>query len=192
MVRCEEFYKYFEKKGNFCNKSENVVKKVEDYIGYIKRNKMGEYGGYKISNCALDPFISIEFAKGGIVHRNALRELKKMIRKESILPEKVTRRVSIELINKANSRCSPENRLESIPGIRKKMSEFEHTIDGIGYEVRNMFDTFKKDIEAKNNNDFLKIILEMSIRDPDNVKKIMQELEEKERSKENLEIVAEA
>ena len=57
MVRCEEFYKYFEKKGNFCGKSDMVVKKVEEYIDYVKRNKIG---GYKISNCALDPFISIE------------------------------------------------------------------------------------------------------------------------------------
>ena len=55
MVRCEEFYKYFEKKGNFCGKSEVVVKKVEEYIDYVKRNKVG---GYKISNCALDPFIN--------------------------------------------------------------------------------------------------------------------------------------
>ena len=103
MVRCEEFYKYFEKKGNFCGKSEVVVKKVEEYIDYVKRNKVG---GYKISNCALDPFISIEFVRDGRVHDAALKELKALMKKGKILPEKITRRMSIELINTTNNIAS--------------------------------------------------------------------------------------
>ncbi len=81
MVRCEDFYKYFERKGNFCGKSENVVKKVEDYIAYVKRHRLMEFSGYRISNAALDPFISVENMKDGKVHDLALKELKRLIRK---------------------------------------------------------------------------------------------------------------
>lgn len=41
MVRCEEFYRHWQKKGNFCGKSDMVAKKVEEYIQYVKRNKIG-------------------------------------------------------------------------------------------------------------------------------------------------------
>ena len=93
MVRCEEFYKYFEKKGNFCGKSEGIVKQVESYIDYVKRHKLRDFGGYKISNSALDPFMSIEGVKDGKVHAVALKDLRTMVRKGKILPERVTRRI---------------------------------------------------------------------------------------------------
>ena len=51
MVRCNEFYEQFEKKGNFCNKSSSVVKKVEEYMEYMKRQKFGDF---LISNCAIE------------------------------------------------------------------------------------------------------------------------------------------
>ena len=186
MVRCEEFYKYFEKKGNFCGKSEVVVKKVEEYIDYVKRNKVG---GYKISNCALDPFISIEFVRDGRVHTIALKNLKNLLKKGKILPEKVTRRMSIELINTANIKVGNTHRLENIPGIRSRMRGFEHEIGEVEHEVRNTFDTLKKDIGAKNNNDAMKVMLELCIRNPEEIRKIKEEMDDKEMIEQKVEIV---
>lgn len=189
MVRCEEFYKYFEKKGNFCGKSDVVVKKVEEYIDYIKRNKMSEFGGYKISNCALDPFISIEFLKGGNVHRAALRELKSMIRKHKVLPDKITRRFSVELINKANTIVDFEYKLESIPGVRNRMGEFEHEIGEVSYDIRDMFNTFKNDIGTRNNNQAMKVMLECCIKHIDEVRQIKEDVDNKEKFDDRVKII---
>ena len=186
MVRCEEFYKYFEKKGNFCGKSEIVVKKVEEYIDYVKRNKVG---GYKISNCALDPFISIESVKDGKVHTVALKNLKSLLKKEKVLPEKVTRRMSIELINTANNKVEDIYKLDSIPGIRSRMRGFEHEIGEVEHEVRNTFDALKKEIDAKNNNDAMKVMLELCIRNPNEMRKIKEEIDHKEMMEHKVEIV---
>lgn len=188
MVRCEEFYEYFEKKGNFCGKSKGVVRQVEHYIDYVKRNKMRDYGGYKISNSALDPFMSIEVIKEGKVHSAAIRELRRMIRKGIIYPERVTRRISIEIINRANGKVEEAYKLNRIPNIRSRMGEFEHEIGDIGFEVKSMFDDFKEDIGAKNNNEVLKIMLELSVRNMENVRKIKEELETR-KSDENMEMV---
>lgn len=187
MVRCEEFYKYFEKKGNFCGKSEVVVKKVEEYIDYVKRNKVG---GYKISNCALDPFISIEFIKDGRVHDTALKDLKALMKKGKILPEKITRRMSIELINTANNKVGDIYKLDSIPGIRSRIRGYEHEIGEVEHEVRNTFDAIKKDIGAKNNNEVMKVMLEMCIRNPNDMRSIKEEMDKKENTEQKLEIVA--
>lgn len=186
MVRCEEFYKYFEKKGNFCGKSEVVVKKVEEYIDYVKRNKIG---GYRISNCALDPFISIEFVKDGRVHAIALRDLKTLMRKGKVLPEKITRRVSIELINIANNKVGNTFKLDNIPGIRSRIRGYEHEISEVDHDVRDTFDALKKDIGAKNNNETMKVMLEMCIRDPDGMKKIKEEMSKMEETEQKVEIV---
>lgn len=186
MVRCEEFYRYFEKKGNFCGKSEVVVKKVEEYIAYIKRNNIGTY---KISNCALDPFINIEYVKDGVVHRQAIKELKNLIKKEKILPEKITRRMSIEVINKANNKVGNSYRLERIPGIRSRMGEHEHDIGNISHEARNIFDDMKKDIGIKNNDHAMKIMLEYCIKNPDELRKIKEEIESKEKVENEMVIV---
>lgn len=186
MVRCEEFYKYFEKKGNFCGKSEVVVKKVEEYIDYVKRNKIG---GYKISNCALDPFISIEFVKDGRVHIVALKNLKDLMKKGKILPEKITRRMSIELINTANNKVGDAYKLENIPGIRSRMRGYEHEIGEVEHDIRNTFDALKKDIGAKNNNEAMKVMLEMCIRNPDGVRGIKEEMDKMEDAEQKLEIV---
>jgi hypothetical protein len=186
MVRCEEFYKYFEKKGNFCGKSEVVVKKVEEYIDYVKRNKVG---GYKISNCALDPFISIEFVKDGRVHIAALRDLKNLIKKGKILPERITRRMSIELVNTANNKVGDAYKLDSIPGIRSRMRGYEHEIGEVEHEVRNTFDALKKDIGAKNNNETMKVMLEVCIRNPDAMRSIKEEINKIEESEKKVEIV---
>ncbi len=189
MVRCEEFYKYFEKKGNFCGKSETIVKKVEEYIDYIKRNKMSEFGGYKISNCALDPFISIEFLKEGSVHRMALRELKTMIRKHKVMPDKITRRFGVELINKANAIVEIRYRLESIPGVRNRMGEFEHEIGEVSYDIRDMFNTFKNDIGIKNNNQAMKVMLEYCIRHVGEVRQLKEDVDNKEKFDDKVKIV---
>lgn len=187
MVRCEEFYRYFEKKGNFCGKSEMVVKKVEEYIDYVKRNKVG---GYKISNCALDPFISIEFVKDGRVHATALKNLKALMKKGKILPEKITRRMSIEIINTANIKVGDVYRIDSIPGIRSRMRGYEHEIGEVEHEVRNTFDTLKKEIGAKNNNDAMKVMLEVCIRNPGAMRGIKEEMDRMEESEKKVEIVA--
>lgn len=186
MVRCEEFYKYFEKKGNFCGKSEMVVKKVEEYIDYVKRNRVG---GYKISNCALDPFINIEFVKDGRVHIVALKNLKALMKKGKILPEKITRRMSIELINTANNKVEDAYKLDSIPGIRSRMRGFEHEISEVEHDVKNTFDALKKDIGAKNNNDAMKVMLEMCVRNPDITRNIKEEIDKMEESEKKVEIV---
>jgi len=189
MVRCEEFYKYFEKKGNFCGKSEGIVKQVESYIDYVKRHKLRDFGGYKISNSALDPFMSIEEVKDGKVHAVALKDLRNMIRKNRILPERITRRVSIEIINGANMKVDEAHKLDKIPNIRSRMGDFEHEIGQIGFEVRNTFDAFKDDIDAKNNNEVMKIMLEWCIRNPDEIKKLKEEMNKKEEKDKQLEIV---
>lgn len=186
MVRCEEFYKYFEKKGNFCGKSEVVVKKVEEYIDYVKRNKVG---GYKISNCALDPFISIEFVKDGRVHDVALRALKALLKKGKILPEKITRRMSIELINTANNKVGDIYELDNIPGIRSRMRGYEHDIRELEHEVRNTFDALKKDIGTKNNNDTMRVMLEVCVRNPDIMRSIKEEMDKMVESEKKVEIV---
>lgn len=186
MVRCEEFYKYFEKKGNFCNKSDVVVKKVETYIDYVKRNRIGTY---KISNCALDPLINIEYLKDGIVHRTALKELKNLLKKGKILPEKITRRMTVEMINKANNKVGLLYKLDSIPNIRKRIGEYEHEIGSISHENRDVFDILKKDIGTNNNNITIQVMLEMCIRNPDEVRKIKEEISNKENSSDGIEII---
>jgi hypothetical protein len=188
MVRCEEFYKYFEKKGNFCGKSDGIVKQVESYIDYVKRHKLREFGGYKISNSALDPFMSIENVNNGKVHALALKELRNMIRRNRILPENITRRISIEIINSANSQVADGYKLQRIPNIRSRMGEFEHDIGEISFDVREMFDALKSDIGAKNNNEAVRIMLEMCVRNIGEAAKIKDELEAKTESEQRVEV----
>jgi len=188
MVRCEEFYEYFDKKGNFCGKSEGVVRQVETYIDYVKRRKLKDFGGYKISNSALDPFITIEDMNSGKVHEVALKELKRLIRRRKVLPEHVTRRISIEIINEANNRTEDPYKLERIPNIRSRMGEYEHEIGEVGFEVKDTFDSLKKDIGAKNNNELMKIMLELCIKNPEDIRRIKENLDSKVVSEENMEI----
>lgn len=188
MVRCEEFYEYFEKKGNFCGKSEGIVRQVESYIDYVKRHKLRDFGGYKISNSALDPFMSIEDVNGGNVHVLALKDLRNMIRKGRILPENITRRISIEIINNANSKVADGYKLKRIPNIRSRMGEFEHDIGEIGFEVREMFDSIKENLGAKNNNEAVKIMLELCVRNIGDAAKIKEELETKTASEKKVEV----
>ncbi len=190
MVRCKEFYEYFEKKGNFCGKSDGVIRQVEHYIEYVRKNRLREFGGYKISNSALDPFMSIETVKDGKVHMLAIKELKRMIRKGIVFPEKVTRRISIEIINAANSKVGDSYKLDRIPNIRSRIGEFEHEIGEVGFEVKSVFEDFKKDIGTKNNNETMKIILELSIRNIEKIRKIKNELETKASEDESVEMVS--
>ena len=188
MVRCEEFYKYFEKKGNFCGKSEGIVKQVESYIDYVKRHKLRDFGGYKISNSALDPFMNIEDVKDGKVHAIALKDLRNMVRRGRILPEKITRRVSIEIINGANNKTDEVHKLNKIPNIRSRMGEFEHEIGEIGFEVREMFNALKEDIGAKNNNETMRLMLEICIKNPEEIRKLKEEMDNKAEIDKKVEI----
>ena len=188
MVRCEEFYEYFERKGNFCGKSEGVVKQVETYIDYVKRRKLRDFGGYKISNSALDPFISIEEIKDGRVHDLALKELKRLIRRRKISPEHTTRRMSIEIINAANNTVEEAYKLDRIPNIRSSMGAFEHEIGEVGFEVKEMFEALKNDIGAKNNNELMRVMLEMCIKSPEDIRKIKENMASKMASGHDIEI----
>lgn len=190
MVRCEEFYKYFEKKGNFCGKSQGIVRQVESYIDYVKRHKLRDFGGYKISNSALDPFMSIENVNGGKVHTLALRDLRSLIRKNRIAPENVTRRVSIEIINGANVKVEDQYKLKRIPNIRSRMKEFEHEIGDVGFETREMFNSLKESVGAKNNNEAVRLMLELCVRNLNGMIKIKEELEAKTVSEKKVEIAA--
>lgn len=187
MVRCEQFYKEWEKKGNFCGKSYIVAKRVEEYIDYVRRNKIGTF---KISHCALDPFISIEFIKDGRVHALAIKELKSLIKKEKIMPEKITKRFSVEVINKANNRVGEQFKLDNIPNVRNRMNRYEHDISEIEHEVRSMFNSLKEDIGAKNNNDLMRIMIEWCVRNPDGIKKLKEEMDKKDEAEQNVEILA--
>ena len=57
MVTCEKMYKEWEKHGNFCQKSANTAKQIEEYIDYKKRNKLKDV---EINRCALFPLIKVE------------------------------------------------------------------------------------------------------------------------------------
>ena len=155
MVRCTQFYEEFDKKGNFCRKSKNIVRKVESYIEYMKRNRFGDF---VISSNAIEPFIKIEHLNNGAVHKYALKKLREKIRK--VGASKITRRISIEIINKANSMVPENDKITSIPDVRVAMGSFEHTIEGIEHETREKFDEFKRIIDIKDNNQVTKIMLD--------------------------------
>ena len=190
MVRCAEFYKRFEKKGNFCNKSDVVVRKIEDYIDYVKR-KLKNYDGYLISSCAIEPLKNIEELKDGKVHDLALNRLKETMKIGKIRPERVTRRVVIELINNVNNKVSEDYKLTRIPGVRSKIGEYEHEIGEVGYRTRNMFDELKKQL-GTNNNDTMKVMIEMCVRNINDAVVVKGELDNKNINKEEMELIVAA
>ncbi len=152
MVTCNDFYQKFEIIGNFCHKSETTAKQIEDYISYRKRHNLESF---EINRCALYPFIMIE--DKDIVHAKALKALIKRCRQ--IGGRSVTRKIAIEIINKANSEVDARYKIKEIPTVRSRMGTFEHAVEGISHETRDMFDGFKKDIDAESNEDTLSILI---------------------------------
>ena len=152
MVTCNDFYEKFEIIGNFCHKSETTAKQIEDYISYRKRHNLGSF---EINRCALYPFIMIE--DKDVVHAKALNELMKRCRQNG--GRSITRKIAIEIINKANNEVNARYKIREIPTVRSRMGTFEHAVDGISHETRNMFDGFKKDIDAGSNEETLSILI---------------------------------
>lgn len=152
MVTCNDFYEKFERIGNFCQKSETTAKQIEDYILYRKKHNLESF---EINRCALYPFIMIE--DKDIVHARALKELKKRCRQNG--GRSITRKVAIEIINKANNDIDSRHKIREIPTVRARMGTFEHTVEGISRETRDIFDGFKKDIGAESNEETLSILI---------------------------------
>ena len=96
---------------------------------------------------------------------------------------------SIEIINTANSKTGDAYKLNSIPGIRSRMRGYEHEIGEVEHEVRNSFDAIKKDIGAKNNNEAMKVMLEVCVRNPDAMRSIKEDMDKMEESERRVEIV---
>ena len=190
MVRCEQFYEEFDKKGNFCGKSNSVVVKVKSYIEYMKRNKFGDF---LISSNAIEPFIKIEFINSGKVHKVALKELRKKALK--IGASSVTRRISIELINKANEMVEESFRIKSIPDVRTRMGAYEHDIGEISHETREEFNEFKALVGARNNDEVMKAMLQYCKNNVNSViilrEEIMESAKKSEKSQDEIEIVNE-
>ena len=152
MVTCNDFYEKFERIGNFCQKSETTAKQIEDYISYRKRHRLDSF---EINRCALYPFIMIE--DKDIVHADALKELRRRCKQSG--GRSITRKVAIEIINKANNGVDLRYKIREIPTVRSRMGTFEHTVEGISRETRDMFDGLKKDIGADSNEETLLILI---------------------------------
>ncbi len=152
MVTCEDFYEKFKNVGNFCQKSELTAKQIDHYIKYRERNKLDSY---EINRCALSPLMAIEPNKE--VHKKAIRELKKDCRK--IGGRNITRRLMIEIINRANEKVNECDRLKSIPGYRSRMDGFQHEINSVSFDVRNSFDNLKSEIGIISNNDLMSMMI---------------------------------
>lgn len=152
MVTCEDFYEKFEKVGNFCQKSEEIAKQIEKYIDYRKRNRLESY---QVNRSALYPFMMIEDKKE--FHKFALFNLRKKCKK--IGGKNITRRLSIEIINMTNQLVSNNIKIDKIPSVRSKMGTFEHTIEGVSFDVRKDFDVFKESVGAKNNDEAIQILV---------------------------------
>ena len=167
MVTCEDFYEKWENVGNFCHKSKMTAKQVEDYIKYRNRYKLKSYS---INRCALYPFMMIEDKK--VLHLNCLKELRRMAKK--IGGTKITRRLSIEIINKMNDRMAIQDRITTIPTVRTWMDGFQHEINDVSWEVRTAFDKLKDEINIHSNNDIMIAMINYCSANPDSMTKIKE------------------
>lgn len=154
MVRCEQFYKKFEKVGNFCEKNPIEAKRIENYIDYRRRNHLD---GVEINFNALEPLVKIE---GEMVHDMSLVELKQRL-KNKLNAKDVSRKLVIEIINSCNNKIDngDSRKLKNIPDVRDRFNQFEHEIGSISYEVRQLFDKLKQLSGIKTNDEFLNNVL---------------------------------
>lgn len=151
MTSCEALYKEWEKKGNFCNKSEFTAKQIEEYIEYRKRNRLKDI---EINRCALYPMIRIEHH--GMLHDACLKELKKTVKRMGV--KSITRRYVIEIINKINKTIPITERIDNIPDVRNRMSGLQHTIEHVSYETKEAFDHLKVETGFRGNEELMNLI----------------------------------
>lgn len=186
MVTCEEFYEKFSRVGNFCQKSENTARQIDEYIAYRKKHKLGSY---EINRCALYPMIVIE--KNDVLHQKCLKELRATAKK--IGGRKITRRHVLEIINRVNNEVEEGYRIVHIPGIRSRMNLFQHEIGNVGYDVREAFDKLKNEIGMKSNNDLMTAMINFCSNHRSEVEKIrdMMNAAKPESKDNNMRIVSE-
>jgi hypothetical protein len=121
------------------------------YVDYRNRNGLGEYN---INFNALDPFMKIE---GEMVHDMALKILKKRIDR-GLKPEKVTRRLSVEIIRKANDKVAEGDKLDSLTGLENRFGK-ESAIYGITETTHKEYYKLREQSEYESNESFIKAML---------------------------------
>lgn len=153
MTSCEKLYEYWQKRGNFCGKSDDTAKKIDEFIAYRRRNRLEASG---INRTAMYPLQSIE--DSAVIHLRCVKEIKKLLKK--VKGVNITRRMVIEIINRVNNDLSPENRITHIPNVRVRMEGNQHAIEGLSWETREQFDKLKSVLGEKSNDVSLSIIFE--------------------------------
>ncbi len=153
MVTCTDFYEKFEKVGNFCQKSENTAKQIEEYIDYKKRNRLKDV---EINRCALFPLIKIE--DKGMLHNECLKKVKKEVKR--LGAKNITRRHIIEIINEVNLKVPITERIDNIPMVRSRMDGNQHAIEGLSHETREHFDNLKNEIHLRGNDEVMNTVLD--------------------------------
>lgn len=181
MVTCEELYKIWERRGNFCQKSEMTAKQIDAYIDYRKRHKLESY---QINRCALYPFMMIEDKQ--TLHLRALKELRKVAKKKG--GKKITRRLSIEIINRVNEELEEGYRITSIPQVRSRLGGLQHEINNVSHEVREAFDRFKSEAGVKSNNDLIAVMINCCSTHKDEIKRHQDMLEAEKQKPDTSEI----
>lgn len=129
-MKCKEFYKKFERDGNFCEKNPNSARQIEHYIDYCSRHDI-EKGSINIS--ALQPLINIE---GEMVHDMVLTSLKQRLEKE-LRPKDVTRKLMFEIIKNCN----------------------KHNIRDISYETKKLYNELKQKSGINTNDEIVKLMI---------------------------------
>jgi len=69
------------------------------------------------------------------------------------------------------------------------MRGYEHEIGEVEHDVRNTFDVIKKEIGANNNNEAMRVILEVCIKNPGDMRSIKEEMDRMAESEKKVEIV---
>ncbi len=153
MSSCEKLYEYWQKVGNFCGKSENTAKVIDEYIKYRRRHRLEASG---INRTAMYPLLQIEDKT--YLHQKCLKSLRSLLKK--VGGRNITRRMIIELINNVNNTIPSSEKITHIPGVRAKMEGNQHAIEGLSWETKEEFKRFKSLFGEKTNDVSLRIIFE--------------------------------
>ncbi len=165
MVTCPDLYSRWKKYGNFCHKSHPIAHEIEAYINYVERQRLE---AYEINRCALKPFISIE--RYIRLHKTAMADLKQMCLK--IGGKNITRRLSIEIINRANEKIPPSYRIKAIPGVRSRMDMNYHSIEAISWETRQRFNQLRN-ILGKDNDVLISAMIDYCTKNASNIEELI-------------------
>lgn len=153
MSSCEKLYEYWQKVGNFCGKSENTAKVIDEYIKYRRRHRLEASG---INRTAMYPLLQIEDRT--YLHQKCMKSLRSLLKKVS--GKNITRRMVIELINNVNNTVPSNERITHIPGVRAKMEGNQHAIEGLSWETKEDFKRLKSLFGEKTNDVSLRILFE--------------------------------